>query len=164
MDKNTIIGFLLIAAVMILFMITQRPDAEQIAQRERMQDSIQQLETERAKLKTEDVANSESKQSEVDSSDALASFFGEEESFVVQDTTVVEINEETKNDSEAELTSPSFKGPTSQPEEFVTIENDDVRLTVSSKGGWMHSAELMDFKRYDKDTLFLFKGDRKSVV
>ena len=100
MDKNTIIGFLLIAAVMILFMITQRPDAEQIAQRERMQDSIQQLKTDRARLKTEDVATSESEQSEEDSSDVLASFFGEEESFVAQDTTVEKINEETDIDSE----------------------------------------------------------------
>ena len=159
MDKNTIIGFLLIAAVMIVFMISQRPDAEQIAQRQRMQDSIQQLETERNKLRTDDTAASELEQTEKDSSDALAEFFGGEQSFIAQDTVVDEIKEKSAVESESETIPPSLTGPVSQPEEFVTIENEDVRLTVSTKGGWMHSAELMDFKRYDKDTLFLFKGD-----
>ena len=53
MDKNTIIGFLLIAVVMIAFMITQRPNPEELANRQRMQDSIQQVDALRAKLQDE---------------------------------------------------------------------------------------------------------------
>ncbi len=155
MDKNTIIGFLLIAAVMIVFMISQRPNAEQLAQRERMQDSIQQLETERTKLKAEEITTTESDQAVSDTSDVLTDFFGNEESFIAQDKTDPQVNvKSVQSDSTLAL---SVRNST--PEEFITIENEDIRLKVSTKGGWMYSAELKDFKRYDKDTLFLFKGD-----
>lgn len=153
MDKNTIIGFLLIAAVMIVFMISQRPDAEQLAQRERMQDSIQRVEAEREKIKSEDVISTESSQIKVDTSDVLSDFFGEE-SFISEDTVSSEVEEVVEA-----VDTTSLALSRSLPEDFVTIENDDLRLRVSTKGGWMYSAELKDFKRYDKDTLFLFKGD-----
>ena len=151
MDKNTIIGFLLIAVVMIAFMITQRPNAEELANRQRMQDSIQQVEAERAKLQVEEAT--ETNKTKADSSDVLSDFFGEE-SFISEDTVSSEVEEVVEA-----VDTTSLALSRSLPEEFVTIENDDLRLRVSTKGGWMYSAELKDFKRYDKDTLFLFKGD-----
>ena len=151
MDKNTIIGFLLIAAVMIVFMISQRPDAEQLAQRERLQDSIQQLETDRAKLKTEETTATDALKEDTLSS--LNSFFGEESS-ITQDTTEAVVKKTQQSD-----TTQTFMPSSIGSEEFVTIENDDLRLRISTKGGWMYSAELKNHKRYDKDTLFLFKAD-----
>ena len=50
MDKNTITGFLLIAVVMIVFTLTQQPSEEQLRERKRLQDSIQQVEQARAQL------------------------------------------------------------------------------------------------------------------
>lgn len=41
MDKNTLVGFLLIGAVLIGFSLLSRPSKEEIAQRQRYQDSIQ---------------------------------------------------------------------------------------------------------------------------
>ena len=152
MDKNTIIGFLLIAVVMIAFMITQRPNSEQLAERKKAQDSIQQIETERALLQVEEVA--ESNKTKVDTLDVLSDFFGRE-SFISEDTTSAKAEVKTEQISDTISTSVSRN----IPEEFVTIENDDLTLKVSTKGGWIYSAELKDFKRYDKDTLFLFKGE-----
>ena len=40
MDKNTWIGFLLIAAIIVGFNIINRPSEEEIAERQRIQDSI----------------------------------------------------------------------------------------------------------------------------
>ena len=153
MDKNTIIGFLLIAVVMIAFMITQRPNAEQLAERQRMQDSIQHVEAERAKLQVEEIP--ETNNSEVDTTDVISDFFGGE-SFISEDTTSVKKSEKVIVQA-IDTISPAISE--SKAEEFVTIENEDLRLKVSTKGGWMYSAELIEFKRYDKDTLFLFKGD-----
>ncbi len=151
MDKNTIIGFLLIAVVMIAFMITQRPNPEELANRQRMQDSIQQVDALRAKL--QDEGSTEKNNAKVDSSDVLSDFFGGVTS-ISEDTTTLEVEKvEQAIDTTALAVSRRL------PEEFITIENEDLRLKVSTKGGWMYSAELKDFKRYDKDTLFLFKGD-----
>ena len=40
MDKNTWIGFLLIAAIIVGFSMLNRPSKEQLAERQRVQDSI----------------------------------------------------------------------------------------------------------------------------
>ena len=41
MDKNTWIGFLLIAAIIVGFTMLNRPSKEELAERQRVQDSIQ---------------------------------------------------------------------------------------------------------------------------
>ena len=40
MDKNTWVGFLLIAAIIVGFTMLNRPSKEQLAERQRVQDSI----------------------------------------------------------------------------------------------------------------------------
>ena len=45
MDKNTIIGFLLIGVVLIVFTWLNQPTPEQIEAQRRMQDSIARIET-----------------------------------------------------------------------------------------------------------------------
>ena len=157
MDKNTITGFLLIAVVMIAFMVTQKPNEEQLRERKRIQDSIQQVESDRARLQAEQAQ--QKAVSEGEEADVLADFFGGEAPASEDTTAVVEQKEIIKEADED--TSSAFKSSVDNTdiEEYVTIENDDLRLTVSTKGGWMHSAELKEFKRYDKDTLFLFKGE-----
>ena len=40
MDKNTWIGFLLIAAIIVGFTLLNRPSKEELAERQRVQDSI----------------------------------------------------------------------------------------------------------------------------
>ena len=156
MDKNTITGFLLIAVVMIAFMVTQQPNEEQLRERKRIQDSIQQVDAERAQLQAEQTQKTGNLEKE--ESNVLAEFFGGEDTTLVDTTSVVEeseLAEDSKEDSSAFQSSLD----NTDKEEFVTIENKDLLLTVSTKGGWMHSAELKDYKRYDGDTLFLFKGD-----
>ncbi len=156
MDKNTFTGFLLIAIVMIAFMLTQRPNEEQLRERKRIQDSIQQVESERAQQQAQQLPESET--TDVAESNVLDDFFGGETSISEDTTSVVEPKQasEVVVDSASAFTT---SADNSALEEFVTVENDDLRLKVSTKGGWVHSAELKDFKRYDKDTLFLFKGD-----
>ena len=159
MDKNTITGFLLIAVVMIVFMVTQKPNEEQLRERKRLQDSIQQVEYERAKLQAEQL-------SEIDDSDAsetsvLADFFAGKETSISEDTTTITVEPQEESVAVVDTATTAFASSVDSGdiEEFVTIENEDIRLIVSTKGGWLHSAELKEFKRYDKDTLFLFKGD-----
>ena len=139
MDKNTIIGFLLIAVVMIAFMITQRPSEELLRERQ-IQDSIQQLNTARAQLQVEELPETSSPQD--DSTDVLTDFFGGES--ISEDTTFVA---ETAAQVESAVDTAASFVPVGSitAEEFVTIENEDLRLKVSTKGGWMHSAELIDF-------------------
>ena len=47
-------------------------------------------------------------------------------------------------------------------EEFVTIGNDKLSLTVSTKGAQPHSVLIKDYFRYDSTALYLIRPDRSS--
>jgi YidC/Oxa1 family membrane protein insertase len=53
MDKNTIIGLLLITAIIVAFTIYNRPSKEQIAEQKRLRDSIALVEAQQAEIATE---------------------------------------------------------------------------------------------------------------
>jgi len=60
------------------------------------------------------------------------------------------------------IDSATLKGPFgaafSGAEKMVTLENKDVRIKLSTKGGRIYSVELKEFKTYDKKPLILFDG------
>lgn len=43
--------------------------------------------------------------------------------------------------------------------EFITLENNKIELKISTKGGRVYSARLKDYKTYDSLPLILFSGD-----
>lgn len=47
-------------------------------------------------------------------------------------------------------------------EEFITVENDELSLKLSTKGGRVYSAELKKYKTFDKKPLVLFSGDKNT--
>ncbi len=52
-----------------------------------------------------------------------------------------------------------FGAATVGSEQFVTIENKEMRLKLSTKGGRIYSAELKNYKTFDKKPLILFDGN-----
>jgi YidC/Oxa1 family membrane protein insertase len=53
-----------------------------------------------------------------------------------------------------------FGAATAGAEQFVTIENKDIALKLSTKGGRVYSAQLKQYKTFDKKPLVLFSGDQ----
>jgi YidC/Oxa1 family membrane protein insertase len=53
----------------------------------------------------------------------------------------------------------AFGAATMGTEQFVTVENKDLRLKLSTKGGRIYSAELKNYKTFSKKPLILFNGD-----
>ncbi len=134
MDKNTVIGFVLIAALLIGYSIFNMPSKEDLAQQKKTQDSIalvhQQKQPERIK---DTLQNS-------------------------KDSVQVKPNAEIRKDSAAMgLFSDSVS-----TESFITMENDLMKITLTNKGGRVYSAELKKFKTWDGKPLVLFSGDRNS--
>lgn len=136
MDKNTITGFILIAAVIIGFTLLSRPSEEDIARQKEQQrrDSIayaQTLQQERENAERDTLVKKESKVDDF---------------FAVQ-----------KNDSTIVMDSVQT---TSQPEQLITLENNKIKATFSTKGGKMVSAYLKEYLHYNReDTLCLFDND-----
>ena len=125
MDKNTWIGFLLIAAIIVGFTMLNRPSKEELAERQRVHDSIALVRM--AEAEAQRIADS-------------LQFVAGGETAVVEPEVVV-------------------------PEEkWVTLENEHLRLTLSTHGGTIQRAELPEYHA-SNDTinpLCLFRADESS--
>jgi len=135
MDKNTIIGFVAIFAILVGFFWFNKPSKEELAKRERLNDSIQMVE----RQKTLDAAKEEtSKKGDVLTSGNL-------------------------NDSaQKQITQKEYGVYASTAvgtQEFTTLENKKMKIVFSNKGGKPYSVELKGFRTYDSLPLQLFTGD-----
>lgn len=149
MDKNTGIGFVLIAAIVIGFTVLMKPSQEELAKEQRYQDSIQNVQAKQVKddIKTADSADNASKS-------AVGEFF--------------ETNTQVSNDTVAVADSDSlavnaFKQQ-SDAEQIVSLENEKIKINISSKGGQMISAQLKEYNTYKGDSLYLFKNDARFAL
>ena len=96
MEKNTLIGFILIGAVLIGFSIYNRPSSEERAQMQHFQDSIQALveQQEAEQAEKQKVANMQA--AALDSTSLLYYARNGEESIVTLQHTLVELKLNTK--------------------------------------------------------------------
>lgn len=129
MDKNTIIGFVLIGIVLFGFSWLNRPTPEQIEAQRRYQDSIAQIE--------------QAKQAAIEKqkADPMASFNNLPDS----------VKEARFADSFG-----SFAKAMTGTEEFITLENEKVAVKLSTKGGRVISATLKEYDNYKGEPLVLF--------
>ena len=126
MDKNTWIGFLLIAAIIVGFSMLNRPSKEELAERQRRQDSVTLAQM------------------------AVA------EAQRLSDSITAAMDTEEKEPTVVEETRPE--------EKWVQLENEHVRLTLSTYGGAIQRAELLEYHASGDSVnpLCLFRADESS--
>lgn len=145
MDKNTWIGFLLIAAIVVGFSFLNRPSKEELAERKRVQDSIayvQAMELEAKQLseqitqqlEAEKVADAPTQNAE-ELAQQIAAVYG------------------------------AFAPAAQGQEGLVVIENSKVRIGIDRRGGRIAKAELKEYKAYGDSVndLCLFQGEESSL-
>ncbi|MDR0542518.1 MAG: membrane protein insertase YidC [Dysgonamonadaceae bacterium] len=141
MDRNTIIGFVLILLVLVGFSYLNRPTQEQIEAQRRYQDSIAMV---------------QHQQQAVEIANAIAA---------EQQATNV-LNDEALPDSvkQAQLQDMygSFSASARGTEEFISLENDWMEIKLTTKGGRIYSVRLKEYTNYLEEPLYLFDGDESS--
>ena len=131
MDKNSIIGIVLIAAIFVVMGVLNKPSEEEQARRLYEQDSLKAVRTEQSlKVQEQEQTRNTTRQS-VDSS-ALV---------------------------QKEKRYGTFGSNVYGEKEFYTIENDLLVLTVSTQGGRPYSVQLKGYQTFDSIPLHLFNGD-----
>ncbi len=133
MDKNTIIGFILIAAVLIGFNIYSQPSAEERAAQAR-QDSIAAVTRQKAEQEAKAAA--------------------------------IKKTEEAKAQAAADTTA-LFHSALNGTKQAITLKNNKVELTVSTKGATVEKAVIKNFddRNGNKDvTLFDSKDQQLSFI
>jgi YidC/Oxa1 family membrane protein insertase len=136
MDRNSITGIILIAVILIVFSILSRPSPEEIDAARQRQDSLemvrqQQLEQEKIQEAREEIS----------------------EEFHLEEPDPEDIT------GEMERRLGAFASAGMGEDEFYRVENENIRINVSSKGGRPWSVQLKDYQTWDSLPLILFEGD-----
>ena len=142
MDKNTWIGFGLIAAIIIGFSFLNRPSKEELAARQRTQDSI----------------------ALVRAQEAEAQLISEQIAKELEAAQEANRSAEQVAEQVAALYGPF--APAAQGEEgIIVLENEKVRLGIARRGGRIAKAELKEYKAYGDsvNNLCLFQGEESSL-
>lgn len=140
MDKNTIIGLVLIFAIFIGFSILNQPSKEEIERRQRIQDLIAQVNRQRDSLLK--IKHAESEEiAEVEKREV--------------DTTLSQEQLALENLDRLGVFASSATGAS---EEYL-IENEHLRIWISNVGGKIINVELKEYKTFDSLPLVLFNND-----
>lgn len=132
MDRNTIIGLVLIFVIMIGFGILSRPSKEEQAAMQRKADSLATVQAEIQRQRTEEDAKQKA---------------------VLADSV-------KKQEVVAQMG--SFAKSIEGEKRFITLENNLMKVKLSTLGGRIYSVELKNYKTYSGDPLVLFNGDENT--
>jgi len=128
MDRNTIIGLILILGILILFGYLNTPSKEKVAAMQHKSDSIARVNLEKAQ---------QQKASEIG---------------------MVNAKGDSIQTKEQEKQLGSFAAALKGENRMITLENDLMKVKVSTLGGRVYSVELKKFKTYTGQPLVLFSG------
>lgn len=138
-DLNSLIGFILLGAIMVWWMYSNQPTPEELEKQkaEQVQDSI--LKAQQNTVATKKIDSTEIR-----------------ESAVVSDSISMVAAQNQLGAFAYSATLASAK------EQETTIENDLVRIKVNNKGGQITEVELKTFKTWRKTPLYLIKDKNAS--
>lgn len=128
LDKNSIIGFILIGILLVVFSIYNSPSEDEIKKRNKTADSIAQVK--------------QKEQLELSKNDSAV----------------------IKNDSLTKTETPLTDSTLQTPARYYTLENDKIKVTVSSKGAAVTEVLLKDYKTWDKKPLRLFQEENNQFA
>lgn len=134
-DKNQIIGIALIGLIMVGFYHYTKPDEAEMARYQQQRDSIAAVQQEMAaQVVSNPTAGTAIGNEQVATSDSTyrTNMFGEYADYI------------TGN------------------EEFYTLENEQLKVTLSNKGAKVYSVELKEYLTHDKEPLILFEGEENT--
>ncbi|MDR2117959.1 MAG: membrane protein insertase YidC [Tannerellaceae bacterium] len=138
MDKNTVIGFVLIGLVLFLFTWLNKPTPEQLEAR-RLQDSIAYVEQARQLQEAQRQDTSRTPAAGTD-----------------------EILSEQEKLEEREKNFGVFAASMDGTEEYAVLENEQLEIRISTKGGRVSYARLKNYATHDSLPLVLFDGEESS--
>jgi len=142
MDKNTITGLVLIFVILVTFSYFNKPSQSDVEALKRQRDSIVQVEKENAR------------QAEITSKAAEVTLQAKTTNNSTDSAGIAGTENELKNLYGV------FYEAAKGTEKFVTLENNLMKIRISSKGGKIYSVELKGYKRFNGEPLVLFEGDK----
>lgn len=132
MDRNSVIGLILIGAILVVFSVLNTPSKEELEQARRRADSL-------ALIQQQQHESQINKQQ------------------IEQQT--INIKSKIENDSAKLQQLGVFAKSANDSLKIYTIENDLIKLQISNRGAQPFAVELKKYKTFDKRPLILFEDD-----
>lgn len=141
MDKNSVIGLVIIALILVIYGIVNRPSEEERRRMERVRDSLEQVQQmkEDTQQTTEDQAQPEPAQT--------------------QQAQKEKSPQTDKETGKLEDIYGPFANSAEGDQKFIILENNKMKAKISTRGGRPYSVELKNYRTYDDKPLVLFSGD-----
>ncbi len=130
MDRNTVIGFSLLAALLIGYVLLNQQGQKGVTKDKLIQDSIAAVKKAEQALNVPTLADTAAASRD---SLRLQGQYGDLATFATG------------------------------TEAVSVLQNEDVKLTLSNKGGYIKSVELKKYKNYDGGPLVMFDGDKNFI-
>ena len=143
-NKSTLIGFVLIAAILFGWMYFMSPSKEELAEQKRVQDSIRLARMEQMALDSMRLAEQNAAQLAAMPSDTVQ----------MEATDSLSLAQQQQNALRDKYG--IFSVASQGEEQTWTIENKLQKLTFTNKGGFLKQVELKDYKTYDSLPLISF--------
>jgi len=140
MDRNSVVGLVLIGLILIGFSIMNTPSPQEMALLKHKQDSIALVE--KQKVAVTNTINTAKPYVSTQNAGTSDSVLTDSASLAIQADQLGSFAEAGKG-----------------TEELITIENEVLKVTLTSKGGRVKSAELKKYKTWEKKPVVLFDGD-----
>jgi len=137
MDRNTIIGLVLIFALFVGFTLLNQPSKEETQRRQRVQDSIAQVRWQQDSARQADFAK---KQQQLQASETMDSPKLADKSALREKVGVF------------------ANSATGEKKDFI-LENELIKIRLSAKGGKIVNVQLKKYQTFDTLPLFLFNNE-----
>jgi YidC/Oxa1 family membrane protein insertase len=155
MDKNSIIGLVVIGVLLVGYMLITSPNKEDRAEMKRKQDSIAMVEHRKDSL--------EKKQKEIVAAQQDSVAKTQNDSLAIIADTISAVQKDSIRNIELQSKYGIFSESAKGDEKFTVIENNKMIITLTNHGGKIYSVELKDYKTYYQEPLILFVNDDQSV-
>jgi len=137
MDRNSITGIILITVILGFFWWMNKPSEEQLAEQKRYRDSMEMVD----KLQAEAEAAADEARKE----QALQAELTKDSATITQELS-----------NKYGLFAKAFDGE----QAFITLENNLIKMKISTKGARIYSVELKDYKTHEGQPVLLMNGDQ----
>lgn len=138
MNRDSLIGFILIAVILIGYSIWMTPSKEELERRQHKLDSIAQVKRQQ--------------QIQIDSLALLS----KKQDFIDQTSSEFIANDSLAQKSDLIDRFGYFAAAATGEDEELTVSNGNFSLSMSRKGGYIRQAELLKYKTWDGMPLLLF--------
>ena len=145
MNKSSLFGFILIAAILFGWMWWMQPSQEELAEQKRIQDSIMMARREAAILDSIRLAEEQAEKEEGEAIAAIVMAMSTDSA-----TYAEKVYQATKDKFGA------FASAAMGEEQLLTVETDLQKITFTNKGGAIKEVELKEYQTYDSLPLISF--------